>query len=106
MFYKNKKTNEIVELIYSDSSYCLYVPLEQIENVESELDGVIFYGNKDKFKKTWKKAKKVNVEGLEQPAIESIIATFLFDKHRFTNEEKVDELVVLTQQIYENGGTN
>ena len=105
MFYKNKKTGKVVELIYSDSSYCIIVPLEDITNVEGELNGSIVYGTKKDFKNDWKKFK-TDVEGLEQEAIESVIATFLFDKRRFTNDEKVDELVVLTQQIYENGQVN
>mgnify|MGYP000013993406 FL=1 len=101
MFYKNNKTKEVVELIYSDNLYCIYVPLHEIENVEGELNGTIFYGNKDKFKKEWKKDKKVTIAPLEQEAVKSIISTFLFDKKRFSFDDKLDELVVLTQHLYE-----
>lgn len=106
MFYKNKKTNDVVELIYSDNEYCIYVPEEEIKNVEGELNGSIFFGNKDKFKQSFKKAKKVTTQPLEEPAVESIVSTFLFDKRRFKNDEKLDELVVLTQHLYESKEAN
>lgn len=101
MFYKNNKTKEIVELIHSDSEFCIIVPLHEIENVEGELNGTIFYGNKDKFKKEWSKAKKVKTQPLEKEAVDSIVSTFLFDRRRMMNEDKLDELIVLTQHLYE-----
>lgn len=101
MFYKNNKTKEVVELIYSDNLYCIYVPLEEIVNIEGELNGTIFYGNKDKFKKEWSKAKKIDCLPLEEEAVKSIISTFLFDKRKFFHDDKLDDLVVLTQHLYE-----
>ena len=100
MFYKNKKTSEVVELIYSDSKYCIYVPLAEIEALEGELNGTIFYGNKTKFKKEWDKFK-TNALGLEKEAVDSIVSTYLFDKPKLKDPEKLDELVILTQSFYE-----
>jgi len=100
VFYKNKKTNKIVELIYSDNAFCIVVPMEEIVQVEGELNGSIIYGTKREFKKDWKKFK-TDVKGLEEEAVKSIISTFLFDKNRFKNDEKLDELVVMTQHLYE-----
>lgn len=101
MFYKNNKTKEIVELIHSDNEFCIIVPLHEIENVEGELNGTIFYGNKDKFKKEWSKAKKVKALPLEKEAVDSIVSTFLFDRRRMMDESKLDELIVLTQHLYD-----
>lgn len=101
MFYKHNKTKEVVELIYSDNLYCVIVPLEEIMATEGELNGTIFYGNKDKFKKVWSKAKKIKATPLEDEAKKSIISTFLFDKRRLADENKLDELIVLTQHLYE-----
>ena len=99
MHYINNKTKEIVELIYSDNEFCLYVPQVEIDSTEGELNGNIFYGNKDKFKKTFKKYKK-EATLLETELKDSIISTFLFDKKRLRDDKKADELIVLTQHLY------
>jgi hypothetical protein len=106
MFYKNKKTNEVVELIYSDNEFCIYVLEDEIKNVKSELNGNIFYGNKNKFKQMFKKDKKVTTQPLESEAVDSIVSTFLFDRKRLKTDSGLDELVVLTQAIHENKVTN
>jgi hypothetical protein len=104
MFYQNKKTKEIVELIYSDNDFCIYVPAKEIEEVATELNGNIINGNKNIFKKYFKKFKKCTIEPLEREAVDSIVSTYLFDKKRLNTTNGTDELVVLTQLIHEGKG--
>lgn len=99
MFYKNKQTSEVVEMIHSDNEFCIYVPLTEIEALEGELNGNIFYGNKKAFKREWKKVKG-EFTTLEAEAKESIISTFLFDRRRLKSEQGLDDLVVQTQVLY------
>jgi hypothetical protein len=100
MFYKNLKTGEIGELIYSDNEFCIYVSLEEIEKLEGELNGQIFYGNKKTFKKSWKKAK-VTCPGLEDETKKQIIDIFLYDRSHLQDENYTDRLILQTQLMYQ-----
>jgi tRNA G10 N-methylase Trm11 len=101
MFYQNKQTKELVELIYSDNTFCIYVSAKEIEDVSSELNGNMLQGNKGNFKKYFKKVKKCDIQPLEKEAIDSIVSTYLFDKKRLSTEKGMDDLVVLTQTLHE-----
>ena len=103
MFFRNKKTAELSELIYSDQNFCVYVPL--LEDLDSdaeshEIEGKIFYGTKKDFKKYWIKSKKTNLIPLDMDIVDEIVKTIKFDSTRLT--EDLDNLILETDILYEN----
>ena len=95
MFYKNKNSKEIAELIYSDSNYCIYVPVNE-KNLNI-IDGRIFFGNKKLFKKNWKKIKKVSYKKIDLELKIEIIKEIMLVKHKLMNEKELDDLIIQSQ---------
>lgn len=87
MLYVNKKTKEVVELLFSDAQMCVYVL--SVENLDAQGDGeigqgIVFKGTKKAFKRFFKKAnKKVtdNYQELDEAAKDEVYAITLGDRY-------------------------
>lgn len=103
MFFRNKKTKELVELIYSDQHFCVYVPINEgldPEQESHEIEGKIFYGTKKEFKNYWVKSKKTNLLPLDIDLAYEIVRTIKFDTTRL--HEDLDNLILETDILYAN----
>ena len=91
MLYTNRKSGEVVELLYSDNKMCVYVSskLNVDETGEGEVgEGIIFKGNKKSFKLFFKKAnKKVEREyqELDEAAKDEVYSICLGDSYGLLN---------------------
>ena len=91
MLYVNKKTKEVVELLYSDNKMCVYVSSK--EKLDSQGDGIVgegivFKGNKKSFKRFFKKAnKKVEetYQELDEAVKEEVYSICLGDSYGILN---------------------
>lgn len=91
MLYQDKETKDIVELLFSDNTMCVYVksvPVTDVGVGETIGQGVIFKGTKKEFKKEFKKApKKVydKYDELDEAAKDEVFAITLGDRYGLLN---------------------
>jgi len=91
MLYVNKKTKEVVELLYSDSKMCVYVSSkENLDNTgEGEIgEGIVFKGTKKTFKRYFKKANSTitsEYQELDEAAKDEVYAICLGDSYGILN---------------------
>lgn len=62
MYYKHKKTNQLVDLIYSDNLLCVIIELENDLESYDLSKGKVFNGNKRDFKNSFQKANQKDLE--------------------------------------------
>lgn len=62
MYYKHKKTNQLVDLIYSDNLLCVIIELENDLESYDLSKGKVFNGNKRDFKNHFQKANQKDLE--------------------------------------------
>lgn len=91
MLYVNKKSNKVVELLYSDNKMCIYVSSKLNVDASGEGEvgtGIVFKGNKKSFKRFFKKANKKIEKGyheLDEAAKEEVYSICLGDSYGLLN---------------------
>lgn len=94
MLYINKKTKEVVELLYSDSKMCIYVSAkENLDNTGEGVigEGIVFKGTKKSFKQYFKKAStKISSAYIEldEDAKDEVYSICLGDAYGILNHTK------------------
>lgn len=90
MLYVNKKSKEVVELLFSDNEMCVYVASIPIDDgVEGTIgEGIVFKGTKKSFKRFFKKANKKiqdTYTELDEAAKDEVYAITLGDRYGIMN---------------------
>ena len=94
MLYVNKKSKEVVELLYSDSKMCVYVSSRDNldKSGEGEIgEGIVFKGNKKTFKRFFKKGSRKILDSyqeLDEAAKEEVYAICIGDSYGILNHSK------------------